>query len=119
VADNEYPARLAQTLLTRICNDFAVKYSMDKWPNGNKKSIAFTELPAYLSEYKDLMEVDALTKLQGEVDAVIIILNNNVEALQNCGDNLLRRSDYISEQSNCFEKTKKTQKKRNCCCNLL
>jgi hypothetical protein len=57
------------------------------------------------------MEVEALTKLQDEVDAVINILNNNFEAIQNCNDSLLRRSEYISEQSECFEKTKKTEKR--------
>jgi synaptobrevin homolog YKT6 len=109
VADNEYPRRVAQLLLTKICNEFIAKISSDELPHGGNKT-AFTELPAYLREYKDLMEVDALTKLQGEVDAVKIILNNNVDAQLNRGINLedlLKRSENVSDQAKHFAKNEK------------
>jgi synaptobrevin homolog YKT6 len=74
-------------------------------------------LPAYLSEYQDPREVDAVNKVQGEVDATKIILKNNIEAL-NRGENLedlLKRSENVSDQAKYFAKS---AKKMNACCNF-
>jgi synaptobrevin homolog YKT6 len=118
VADHEYPGRVAHTLLTKVCDDFAMKVSVDQWPNGNESNISFTQLPAYLSKYQDPREADALTKMQGDLDETKIILRNTIEAVLERGeklDDLVAKSEDLSVQSKAFYKT---AKKTNSCCNF-
>jgi synaptobrevin homolog YKT6 len=118
VADHEYPGRVAHTLLTKVCDDFTAKISVDQWTNGNESTIAFTQLPTYLSKYQDPREADALTKMQGDLDETKIILRNTIEAVLERGeklDDLVAKSEDLSVQSKAFYKT---AKKTNSCCNF-
>ncbi|CAD7091155.1 unnamed protein product [Hermetia illucens] len=118
IGDHEYPQRVAHTLLTKVLDDFTAKVPADQWSTGTESSIAFTQLPAYLSKYQDPREADALTKMQNDLDETKIILKNTIEAVLERGeklDDMVIKSENLSIQSKAFYKT---AKKTNSCCSF-
>lgn len=74
ISDSEYPSRVSHTLITKILEEFAQKYSPDSWPNLQEKDVTFPQLNVYLSKYQNPSEADAMTKIQHELDETKIIL---------------------------------------------
>lgn len=99
-------------------DEFAMKVSIDQWPNGTEQTINFTQLPAYVAKYQDPREADPLTKMQEDLDETKIILRNTIEQVLVRGeklDDLVSQSEELSAQSKAFYKT---AKKTNSCCNF-
>lgn len=74
ISDNEYPSRVSHTLITKILDEFAQKYSPNTLANLQESDILFPQLNVYLSKYQNPKEADAMTKIQQELDETKIIL---------------------------------------------
>ncbi|KAI5701340.1 hypothetical protein M8J76_012944 [Diaphorina citri] len=118
VSDQEYPHRVAHTLITNVLNEFSKAVPPSSWPTGTEASILFPQLPQYLARYQNPREADAMTKIQEELDETKIILHNTIEAVLQRGeklDDLVSKSEGLSMQSKAFYKT---ARKTNSCCSL-
>jgi len=120
ISDNEYPHRVAHTLLNKILDEFTAKVPRAKWVAGaDEGSIGFNELHDYLVKYQNPKHADAMTKIQEDLDETKIILHNTIQAVLERGeklDDLVAKSEDLSFQSKAFYKT---AKKTNSCCKVL
>lgn len=74
ISDHEYPNRVSHTLITKVLDEFAVKYSPASWPSLNEATTDFNQMNVYLAKYQNPREADALTKMQNDLDETKIIL---------------------------------------------
>lgn len=74
LSDHEYPTRVAHTLLTKVLADFASSVPQNLWSTGSEDTITYNQLPVYLSKYQVPKEIDAMTRIQEELDETKIIL---------------------------------------------
>uniref|UniRef100_T1JHU2 V-SNARE coiled-coil homology domain-containing protein n=1 Tax=Strigamia maritima TaxID=126957 RepID=T1JHU2_STRMM len=119
VTDHEYPPRVAHTLLIRLLDEFAAQVPFAQWTAGQENSIQFKALDVYLTKYQNPREIDAMSKIQADLDETKIILHNTIEAVLQRGeklDDLVVKSEELSLQSKTFYKT---AKKTNSCCTIL
>ncbi|KAK6639911.1 hypothetical protein RUM43_008187 [Polyplax serrata] len=119
ISDHEYPTRVAHTLLTKVLADFASSVPQNLWSTGNEDTITYNQLPVYLSKYQVPKEIDAMTRIQEELDETKIILHNTCEAVLRRGenlDNLVSKSEELSLQAKGFYKT---ARKTNSCCSYM
>nr|CAG4643521.1 EOG090X0E6P [Ilyocryptus agilis] len=119
IADHEYPQRVAHTLLTKVLDDFAARVTAAQWTEGNPAPVAYSGLEPSLAKYQNPKEADALTKVQEELDETKIILHNTIEAVLERGeklDNLVAKSENLSDASKMFYKT--ARKTNSGCCNF-
>ncbi|CAL1291444.1 unnamed protein product [Larinioides sclopetarius] len=118
ISDQEYPQRVAHTLLNKILQEFSSIHSPSSWTGGAKLvKIKFLHL-VFLYK-KDPRKADSLMKIQDELDETKIILHNTVQAVLERGeklDDLVVKSEELSLQSKTFYKT---ARKTNQCCVIL
>jgi len=117
VADQEYPSRVAFTVLSKVTNEFVAAVPKEKWDNSAITPIVFEGLEALLQKYQNPKEADAMTKVQTELDETKVILHETMESLMQRGenlDNLVTKSDQLSDQSKQFYKQAK--KMNSWCC---
>lgn len=115
-SDEEYPNRVAHTLLTKIMEDFTAQVPRSQWPAGNEVQGFSGPLDVHLKKYQNPAEADPMMKVQTELDETKIILHNTIEQVLNRGeklDDLVYKSEGLSLQSKTFYKT---AKKTNSCC---
>lgn len=74
ISDHEYPRRVAHTLITKVMDEFAVKYQPSTWPTLREAAADFSQINVYLAKYQNPLEADALTKMQNDLDETKIIL---------------------------------------------
>ncbi|XP_046967951.1 synaptobrevin homolog YKT6 [Vanessa cardui] len=118
ISDQEYPNRVAHTLITKFLDEFAAKVPPNNWPTANEATIDFPVLPQYLAKYQNPKEADALTKIQNDLDETKIILHDTIKAVLERGeklDDLVEKSDSLTMHSKAFYKT---ARKTNSCCNF-
>ncbi|CAI6365931.1 unnamed protein product [Macrosiphum euphorbiae] len=118
ISDDEYPHRVAHTLLTKTLDEFSAKVPSHSWPKLNETQVTFNELNAMLAKYQNPKEADAMTKIQQDLDDTKIILHSTIEAVLERGeklDDLVAKSEGLSMQSKAFYKT---AKKTNACCRM-
>ncbi|XP_022161416.1 synaptobrevin homolog YKT6 [Myzus persicae] len=118
ISDDEYPHRVAHTLLTKALDEFSAKVPSHSWPKLNETQVTFNELNAMLAKYQNPKEADAMTKIQQDLDDTKIILHSTIEAVLERGeklDDLVAKSEGLSMQSKAFYKT---AKKTNACCRM-
>lgn len=118
ISDHEYPNRVSHTLITKVLDEFAARYSPSAWPTLNESTVDFQQSNVYLAKYQDPRVADALTKMQNDLDETKIILHNTLEAVLQRGeklDDLVSKSEGLSIQSKAFYKT---ARKTNSCCSL-
>nr|CDS32034.1 synaptobrevin YKT6 [Hymenolepis microstoma] len=118
-SDQEYPQRVAQTLLTKTLDDFTTEYPPSTWPKLSSGGANMRKLGEYLVMYQDPREADSLTKLQADVLDTTQILQQTLETLIERGeklDDLVSKSEDLSSQSKLFYQT---AKKTNSCCKLF
>lgn len=119
IADQEYPQRVAHTLINKILDEFQEKCPKSQWSSIKENEAPFPQLADYLQKYQNPKEADAMTKIQSELDETKIILHNTIEAVLERGeklDDLVEKSEGLSMQSKTFYKT---AKKTNQCCTIL
>ncbi|GAA34330.2 synaptobrevin homolog YKT6 [Clonorchis sinensis] len=108
IADQEYPQRVAQTLLTKATEDFAAEYPSNTWAMMAEESAACKKIDEYLQRYQNPVEADGLMRLHNELDETKVILHNTLESLLARGeklDDLVQRSEDLSVQSKMFYTT--------------
>ncbi|CAH1716887.1 hypothetical protein AGLY_008372 [Aphis glycines] len=118
ISDDEYPHRVAHTLLTKTLDEFSAKVPSHSWPKLNETQVTFNELNVMLAKYQNPKEADAMTRIQQDLDDTKIILHNTIEAVLERGeklDDLVAKSEGLSMQSKAFYKT---AKKTNACCRM-
>ncbi|PRD28949.1 UNVERIFIED_CONTAM: Synaptobrevin-like protein YKT6 [Trichonephila clavipes] len=118
ISDQEYPQRVAHTLLNKILEEFSNKFPPTSW-TGEPNSIAFPVLDKYLMDYQNPEQADSITKIHNELDETKIILHNTLQAVLERGeklDDLVVKSEQLSVQSKAFYKT---ARKTNSCCVIL
>ncbi|XP_076814415.1 synaptobrevin homolog YKT6-like [Clavelina lepadiformis] len=117
IADQDYPRRVAFTILSKACEDFASKVPSKDWPYGQQANIQYNGLEPMLLKYQDPKEADAMTRVQVELDETKIVLHGTMESLLQRGeklDDLVAKSDALSLQSKTFYKQAK--KANSWCC---
>lgn len=118
ISDQEYPNRVAHTLITKFLDDFTSKVPPNNWPTANESTVDFPVLPQYLAKYQNPKEADALTKIQSDLDETKIILHDTIKAVLERGeklDDLVEKSDSLTMHSKAFYKT---ARKTNSCCSF-
>ena len=116
VSDQEYPNRVAHTLLTKILEDFTSQVPRSAWTEGKEVTGFSGPLDVHLKKYQNPAEADPMMKVQTELDETKIILHNTIEAVLSRGeklDDLVDKSEELSSQSKTFYKT---ARKTNSCC---
>jgi len=117
ITDQEYPVRPAFSLLTKVLEEFASTVPESSY--ATPSSISFPQLQTYVAKYQDPKQADAIMKVQQELDETKIILHKTIESVLERGeklDNLVDRSNALSNQSKMFYKT---AKKQNSCCVIV
>ncbi|XP_069318861.1 synaptobrevin homolog YKT6 isoform X2 [Eulemur rufifrons] len=74
IADNEYPSRVAFTLLEKVLDEFSNQVDKMDWPVGSPATIHYAALDGHLSRYQNPREADPMSKVQAELDETKIIL---------------------------------------------
>ncbi|CAJ0628954.1 2136_t:CDS:2 [Entrophospora sp. SA101] len=114
ICDNEYPQRVAFSLLNKILEDSLVKFPKHTWKSGG---INYPELKSHLVKYQDPKQADQIMKVQDQLDETKLVMNKTIETLLQRGeklDDLIDKSQEISFQSKAFYKqAKKSDKEHN------
>jgi synaptobrevin family protein YKT6 len=115
IADQDYPQRVAFSLITKAQEEFSKRYPPETWG----AECPFPMLNDMLSKYQDPKEADSMIKVQAELDETKVILHKTIENVLERGeklDDLVGKSDELSAQSKMFYKQ---ARKANSCCTLL
>jgi synaptobrevin family protein YKT6 len=118
IADEEYPQRVAFTLLNKVLDEFIERHPRSKWAMGTPK-LPMPELQGYLAKYQDPKQADTIMRVQQELDETKIILHKTIDSVLQRGeklDDLVQRSDQLSMQSKMFARQ---AKKTNSCCVVM
>ncbi|KAF8165652.1 snare protein YKT6 [Crassisporium funariophilum] len=118
ITDEEYPARAAFSVLTKLLDEFSAKV-----PQGintsTPSSTLFPEISTYLQRYQDPRQADTIMRVQQELDETKIVLHKTIESVLQRGeklDDLVERSGALSTQTKLFYRTTKNQ---NACCVMM
>lgn len=85
ITDQEYPVRVAFSLLNKILDEFTLKFPKNVWEdkaqqgrqNGGKSVLVqeyTNQLQDYVNKYQDPKQADSIMKVQQELDETKIIL---------------------------------------------
>jgi synaptobrevin family protein YKT6 len=129
ITDLEYPYRPAFTLITKILDEQSALVSQLPTPGSSsigasggpslaasgglspaQKGKLEATLQQYLSKYQDPTQADTIMKVQKELDETKIVLHKTIESVLERGekiDNLVERSNALSNQSKMFYRTAK------------
>ncbi|GAA6022581.1 hypothetical protein JCM11491_000691 [Sporobolomyces phaffii] len=126
ITDQEYPVRVAFSLLNKILDEFTTKIPRATWEDkarqgraqGGKVGVLvdYPQLQEYVQKYQDPRQADSIMKVQQELDETKIILHKTIESVLERGeklDSLVDKSAALSASSKSFYKT---AKKQNSCC---
>jgi len=114
IADEEYPRRPAFVMLSKIIEDFEKEF-----PNWSKIDSAQFDLAKIMTRWQDPKTADSILKVQTELDETKAIVSETLEKILDRGqklDDLVSRSNELSEQSKAFYKTAK--KTNSWCCTI-
>jgi synaptobrevin family protein YKT6 len=127
ITDLEYPYRPAFTLITKILDEQSSLVSQLPTPGSGasaggpsmaasgglspaQKGKLEATLQQYLTKYQDPTQADTIMKVQKELDETKIVLHKTIESVLERGekiDNLVERSNALSNQSKMFYRTAK------------
>lgn len=119
VADNDYPIRVAHTLLGKVMDDFTNTYPPATWTSMGENTGKMVSLGESLKKYQNPQEADPLMRLQKDLDDTKDILKNTLVNVLERGekiDDLVARSSDLSFEAKAFYKT---ARKTNRCCTLF
>jgi synaptobrevin family protein YKT6 len=115
IADEEYPRRPAFVMLSKLVEDF--EKAFPNWKNINSAQF---DLKQILLRWQDPKTADSILKVQNELDETKAIVSETLEKILDRGqklDDLVSRSDELSEQSKMFYKSAK--KTNSWCCSVM
>lgn len=116
ISDDEYPQRVAFTLLSKILDEYKINASSSSSSASPQSAVWLDDL---LFKYQNPREADSMMKVQKELDETKVILHSTIESVLNRGeklDDLVAQSDALSATSKQFYTT---AKKTNSCCSIL
>eukprot|EP00163_Fabomonas_tropica_P005856 TRINITY_DN15499_c0_g1_i2.p1 TRINITY_DN15499_c0_g1~~TRINITY_DN15499_c0_g1_i2.p1 ORF type:complete len:199 (+),score=42.82 TRINITY_DN15499_c0_g1_i2:218-814(+) len=119
IADQEYPSRVAFSLIAKFLDEFSDKYQATWTSAVTDLSMPLPELDTSLQKYQNPAEADQITRLQSDLDEVKETVMQTMDALLERGqklDTLVSKSEDLSMQSKVFYKT---AKKQNQCCSMM
>lgn len=83
ITDQEYPVRVAFSLLNKILDDFTARIPASKWKpaadaarsaSTGKADVGFTQIQEYIVKYQDPKQADTIMRVQQELDETKIVL---------------------------------------------
>lgn len=85
ITDDEYPTRVAFSLINKLLDDFSDRVPESKWRSASEAArakgkatkadgIDFPQIKDYLAKYQDPKQADNIMKIQQELDETKIIL---------------------------------------------
>jgi synaptobrevin family protein YKT6 len=116
ISDQEYPHRVAHTMIGKLLDDFTNAVPATEWPAGTPVTINFANLEPVLAKYQNPNDADPMSRIQADLDETKIILHNTIGSVLERGeklDDLIAKSETLSDTSKMFYKT---AKKTNACC---
>lgn len=83
VTDGEYPKLVAHQLLSKIVDEFLVKYPRTSFsdPSIRDNACPLPQLKEYIVKYQDPSQADSIMKIQQELDETKIVLHKTVRQL--------------------------------------
>eukprot|EP00039_Didymoeca_costata_P018773 m.334917 g.334917 ORF g.334917 m.334917 type:complete len:199 (-) comp17464_c0_seq1:74-670(-) len=118
IADDDYPHRVAFSLISKVLEEFAQLYPSSTW-TGNTADTPYPKLEEHIKKYQNPDEADAMSRIHKDLDETKIILHKNMEDLLNRGeklDDLVSKSEGLSSSAKMFYKQ---AKKTNQCCIVM
>merc|ERR1711879_613025 len=118
VGDNEYPQRVAFSLLNKVLKDFVTLNKPWATVTADQRYNMPT-LATDLAKYQKPEEADKIMKIQQNLEEVKGVMHKNIDEVLKRGetlDNLMAKSDDLSAVSHGFYKK---AKKNNQCCKAL
>lgn len=121
ITDQEYPVRVAYSLLNKVLDEYLVKYQvtpafLSAATKANEPQYALESLNDYIKRYQDPQQADTMLKVQQELDETKIVLHKTIESVLDRGeklDSLVEKSGALSQTSKLFYSQ---AKKTNSCC---
>ncbi|KAL4885714.1 Longin-like domain-containing protein [Aspergillus karnatakaensis] len=116
ISDDDYQTRPAQSVLSKLIDEFMTKNPSAASANG---PIPFPALRDYITQYQDPENADKLGKMQRELDETTAILHKTIDTVLQRGeklDDLVQKSEGLSSQSKMFYTS---AKKQNSCCIIM
>jgi synaptobrevin family protein YKT6 len=116
ISDQEYPHRVAHTMIGKVLEEFSNAVPPTEWPSGTPAIVNYPGLDAILAKYQNPRGADAMCRIQADLDETKIILHNTIGSVLERGeklDDLVAKSETLSETSKVFYKT---ARKTNSCC---
>ncbi|XP_064382443.1 synaptobrevin homolog YKT6-like isoform X2 [Halichondria panicea] len=113
IADNDYPPRVAFTLMSKIMEEFSSDFPRSSWDTPSS-DLSYPPLDAHLKRYQDPREADPMMRVQSDLDETKIVLHETIEQLLERGeklDDLVQKTDKLSGTSKAFYK----EAKGGCC----
>lgn len=104
VCDQDYPSRVAFTLLMKVLEDFCNMHTESAWRTANAE-LPFPPLAEVIVQYQDPHEADGIMKIQKDLDETKIILHKTIDSVLERGvklDNLVEKSTDLSAQSKMY-----------------
>lgn len=119
VVSQDYPDRVAFTLLNNILEDFEQTHS-DRWHGQTADDcLPLPSLEGTLKKYQNPAEADKLMAIQKDLDEIQAVMHENIEAALQRGavlDDLIEKTADLSASSKLFYRT---AKKHNQCCEIM
>lgn len=120
LSDDEYPQRVAFSLIQQAADLFQRQYEASKWNTAEKdQSMTVTGLDALLLKFQDPSEADKILKIKKDLEETKTIVYKSIEQMLERGDrleDLASKSNDLSFQSKAFMKQ---AEKMNSCCLIL
>lgn len=104
VCDQDYPSRVAYTLLMKMQEDFMSTHAEDVWMRA-KDTISFPPLDDMIRKYQNPHEADSIMRIQKDLDETKIILHKTIDSVLERGvklDSLVEKSTDLSAQSKMY-----------------
>eukprot|EP00301_Raphidiophrys_heterophryoidea_P009924 c1493_g1_i2.p1 GENE.c1493_g1_i2~~c1493_g1_i2.p1 ORF type:complete len:213 (-),score=41.59 c1493_g1_i2:217-855(-) len=117
-ADEEYPSRVAFTLLNKVLDDFRAAYPAGNWRTAEAdNSFPLPKLDEFVAKYQDPHNADPLMKIMKDLDETKVILHKTIDSALERGqklDELIDKSNDLSAMSKSFYKQSKDLNKCSC-----
>jgi synaptobrevin homolog YKT6 len=120
LTDQEYPARVAFSLLQSATDAFLKQYGQTKWDQISQDAAMTVQgLPELLTQYQKPEEADKIMRIQKELDETKTVLLTSIDQLLQRGEKLeelAQKSNDLSFQSKAFVDRATDL---NSCCTIL
>jgi len=118
LADNEYPMRVAFTLLSEAIRVF-LEQNSGKWEAASADTaLQCPDIESLFTKFQDPAEADKLTKIEKDLDEVKGVVMQSMDDLLKRGESLDALMQKSKDLSNTSVQFYRTAKKNNQCCKM-